>query len=132
MRPSVTEQLDGISAILTGVIADRLHDAYARDVLVNAASTLMTLSQTWHAIPEFLRWDSVSAAAILALIGEPVQPPPPHVFDIPALEQHHLDVRERLEKAMPIIADHPEARLAIVAHFRERISRFNSLAQQNY
>jgi hypothetical protein len=130
MRPTVSEQLAGMSVILTGVVADHLDDDYARDVLVGAANTLMTLSRTWHTIPEFLRWDSTTTATILDLIGQTSPPPPADWFDIPAAEEYHREMRERLEQSIPMIVENATARLAMVAHFRERVKRFTALARE--
>jgi hypothetical protein len=129
MRPTVSEQLAGISVILSGVVADHLDDDYARDVLEGAANALMTLSRTWHAIPGFLRWDSATTATILDLIGQ-TSPPPPDWFDIPAAEDYHREMRERLERSIPMIVENTTARLAMVAHFRERVKRFTALARE--
>jgi hypothetical protein len=129
MRPTVSEQLSGISTILTDVIAPHLDNDYARELLRGAANTLTALSQTWHAIPGFLLWDSTTTATILDHIGTPTPPPPKNHFDIPALEQHHQEVRERLEQSMPAILDNTTARAATVALFRERAERFTSLAR---
>ena len=131
MRPTVSEQLSGISTILTDVVAPHLDDNYARTVLLGAANTLTTLSQTWHLVPGFLRWDSTITAAILDLVGPPTPPLPADRCDIPALEQHHRRLRERLEQLMPIILDDPTARAATAALFRERAERFTSLAHND-
>ncbi|BBX43416.1 hypothetical protein [Mycobacterium simiae] len=132
MRPTVSEQLAGVAAILTDVIADRLDDAYARDVLLGVASTLKTLSETWHAIPEFLRWDSLRTAAILELVGQAVPPHPLDSSDIRALEQHHIEVRERLEQSIPIIVKSTAGRLATAAYFRERVERFSCVGREKF
>jgi hypothetical protein len=129
MRPTISEQLSGISGILTHVVAPHLDDDYVRDKLLGVANSLTTLSQTWHAIPEFLLWDSTITATILDLVGSPTPPPPGERFDIPALEKHHRELRERLEQSMPIILENTAAYAATVAHFRERADRFTSLAR---
>jgi hypothetical protein len=131
MRPTVSEQLAGISAILTDLIATHLYDDYARDMLLEAASALTTLSQTWYAVPDFLRWDSEITAGVLRLIGSPVPPPPDDRFDIRALEAHHRQIRDRLEECMPIILANPAATEATVEVFRERAKRFDLLAHSS-
>ena len=103
----------------------------ARHVVGSRQAALTTLSQTWHAIPEFLLWDSTITATILDLVGSPTPPPPGERFDIPALEKHHRELRERLEQSMPIILDNTAACAATVAHFRERADRFTSLARND-
>lgn len=128
MRPTVSEQLAGISAILTRLATDQLSDDYTGKVLLEAANSLTTLSRTWHAIPDFLRWDSAQAATILDLIGQPSPPAPHDCFDIPAMESHHRDIRKRLERSILMIAGNPTGRLAVVAYFRDRVKRFGSLA----
>ena len=130
MHPTVSEQLSGISTVLTDVVAPHLDDDYARDVLLGAANALTTLSATWHAIPGFLRWDSTITATILDLVGSPSPPPPDDPFDIPALEQYHRAVRERLERSMPTVLDDVTARAATIRLFRERAKRFTSLAHE--
>jgi len=130
MRPTVSEQLEGVSAILTGIVADHLDDDYTRDVLLGAANIVLLLSRTWHGIPEFLRWDSAATAAILTMVGQ-TPPPPADALDIPALEKHHRHVRDCLEKSMPLIIADEAARAATVRHFRERVARFAFLAHKD-
>ena len=124
MRPSVSEQLDGIRAVLAEIISPQITDAYPADVLAGALATLDMLAASWSSVPAFLRWDSDASAAVLALVGEATPPPPEDVLDLDALIAHQRAVRGALESAMPVILDDEGARAAVVLLFRERAARF--------
>ncbi len=143
MRPSVTEQLDGLRRILQEVVAPELTDAYPADILAGVCATLETLATGWSAVPAFLRWDAAASAEVLSQVlafaapglSEPlaaelraaVEAPSPDPADLPALEAHHRRLRGALELAIPIITEREELRETythLVGVFRERAERY--------
>jgi hypothetical protein len=138
MRPSVTEQLDGLRRILQEVVAPELKDPYPSDILAGVCSTLETLAAGWSEVPAYLRWDAEVTSQILievttALgeaapeVREAIEAARPDPTDFPALEAHHRQLRAALELAVPVIAARAELRetnTRLVAHFRERADRY--------
>jgi hypothetical protein len=123
MRPTITEQLDGIRRVLAEVVAPHVADPYPADVLNGVLAALDTLSR-WAEVPMFVRWDAEEASTILAMIGIVVGEPPEDQLDLDALDAHHRVQRGALEAAMPAIIADAAARSAMVGYFRERRARF--------
>ena len=123
MRPTVTEQLDGIRRVLAEIVAPQVTEPYPGDVLAGVLAALDTLSR-WAEVPSFMRWDAEQASSVLAMIGEPGAAPPEDPLDLDALDRHHRARRSALEAAMPAIIADDAARVALVGYFRERRSRF--------
>ena len=129
MRPSVTEQLEGLRRILWEVVAPELTDAYPRDILSGVCATLESLAAGWQQVPAFLDWDARAAAALVAGLGgdgvQVAQDADP--FTIAQLEARHRDSRAALEQAIPTIAEREdlgELRTQVVAYLRERAQRY--------
>jgi hypothetical protein len=119
MRPTFTEQLDGVRRILVEVVAPEVTAAYPADVLAGAIATLETLAGAYDEVPRFLRWDADATAAVLATAGIDVD-------DVPdeSLDERQRRLREQLEQAVPTILDHPDGRAAMIELFRERADRY--------
>lgn len=141
MRPTVTEQLEGLVRILQDVVAPEVADPYPADILAGVCATLETLAAGWSEVPAFLRWDAAASAQILSevvaaggLTGpladelrSAVAASPPDPADLMALEAHHRRLRGALELAVPVISEHEElsaARTHLVAVLRERAERY--------
>ena len=142
MRPDVSEQLDGLRAILERVVSPELKDPYPADILAGVCATLETLSAGWRRVPAFLQWDAEMSAALLrevlasdvelddaldAQVREVVFASPPDAANLPALEERHAQVRQALAAAMPVIMDAAqlrELRTYLAAHLRERADRY--------
>jgi hypothetical protein len=143
VRPSITEQLNGLRRILEEVVAPELQDPYPADILAGVCATLETIAEGWARVPAFLMWDAEATTVLLADlrqtagptldhglasdIAELLKTPPPEASDITALEAHHRQARALLERAVPTIAERPElgelyTRLA--ALMRERGQRY--------
>lgn len=119
MRPSVTEQLAGITRILEDVVVPAVDETYPADVLDGVIATLQALADGWIDVPAFLAWDAQASAALLAPIGVAPPAPPADPYDLRALEAHHAAVRGLLaEHAAAIPAD------ALAAHLRARAERY--------
>jgi hypothetical protein len=123
MRPTVSEQLDGIRKVLADVVAPEITDPYPTAVLAGALATLELLAGAWADVPAFLRWDAEATAAVLALVGVPVPTMPADALDLVALQAHHREVRGALERSMPAVLADDDARVAVVQLFRERAAR---------
>ncbi|MCU1393973.1 MAG: hypothetical protein JWM34_2401 [Ilumatobacteraceae bacterium] len=123
MRPSISEQLDGIRRVLATVVAPQVDDAYARDVLAGAITTLETLTG-WHAVPSFLRWDAERCNTLAATVGAPTVGFVGDPLDMHTLAAHQAAARAALEAALPAILADPSARAATVAYFRERCATY--------
>jgi hypothetical protein len=124
MRPTVSEQLEGIGQILAEVVAPEITDPYPAAVLAGALATLELLAGAWVDVPAFLRWDADATAAVLALVRVSVPSMPVDVLDVAALQVHHRDVRAELERSMPAVLADADARRAVVELFRDRADRF--------
>jgi hypothetical protein len=130
MRPSVTEQLDGLRRILEEVIAPELNDAYPRDILSGICATLESIAAGWQQVPAFLDWDAKASAAVLVQAGHGDALPSfaeADPYDLPALEDRHRQTRAALECAVPAIAEREELgelRTHLAELFRERAQRY--------
>lgn len=127
MRPTVSEQLEGIRQVLADVVAPEITDPYPAAVLAGALATLDILAVGWAEVPAFLLWDADATAAVLALVGVRAAAMPRDVLDaldLSALQAHHRDVRGVLEQSMPAVLADDTARSAVVQLFRDRAARF--------
>src|SRR5262245_27589342 len=113
MRPSVSEQLDGIRQVLSDVIAPLVDDPYQADVLGGALDLLGMLAQRWVDVPAFLAWDARATGDVLRLVGQRVPAAPDDPLDLAALSAHHRHARGLLEAAMPAILADDDARAAV-------------------
>jgi hypothetical protein len=143
VRPTVTEQLEGLVRILQDVVVPEVTDPYPADILAGVCATLETLATGWGEVPAFLQWDAAASAQILSEVetagGQHLTGPladqvrsavaasPPDPADLTALEAHHRRLRAALELAVPVIAEHEELsalRTHLVAVLRERAERY--------
>jgi hypothetical protein len=65
MRPTVTEQLDGMCRILEDVIAPEVRSDHAAEILRGLISNVRMLSRNWSALLPFLHWDNEATASLL-------------------------------------------------------------------
>ena len=124
MRPTVSEQLSGISRLLADVVGPEVLDPYASDVLAGAVPTLELLADGWARVAPFLRWDIEATGRVLALAGVDRPPPPEDPLDIEALYECDRRARRLLSEAMAAVMERPQAREAAVALFRTRADRY--------
>jgi hypothetical protein len=143
VRPSVSEQLDGLRRILQEVVAPELTDPYPADILAGVCATLETLAAGWSEVPAFLRWDAEAASQILSevlsadapkldeslavQVREALASPLPDPADFTALQAHHRQIRAALELTIPVISEREElreTRTRLVELFRERVDRY--------
>lgn len=136
MRPTVSEQLEGIRRVLGQVVAPHISDPYTANILEGLLAALGSLAVGWMHVPPFLRWDADGTVAVLtsarAFLDEGMTvefdvllvDAPDDDSDVVALEAHHRRVRNLLERAVPAIVEDPDSSALLVAHFRARIKRF--------
>jgi hypothetical protein len=137
MRPTITEQLDGLRRILAETIAPEITSPYPAEILGGVIGALDALQSNWHRIPAFLVWDIEATAGVLDaampkldvdLAAEiAAAKTGTDLTDWAALESQQVRMRELLVKAMPAIiadSDKTEAYPRIIALFRERTERF--------
>jgi hypothetical protein len=137
MRPTITEQLDGLRRILADVVAPEVTSPYPAEILGSVIGALDALQFNWHRIPVFLRWDIETTAGVLNaakplldadLVAEiSAAEARGDLTDLAALESGQVRMRELLVKAMPAIVagrDETDAYSRMIALFRERAERF--------
>jgi hypothetical protein len=137
MRPTVTEQLDGLRRILAETIAPEVTSPYAAEILGGVIGALDALQSNWHGIPAFLRWDIETTACVLDAAGPLLEADLAAKIaaaeaggdptDLAALEARQMRMRELLVEAMPAIIADPgktDAYPQMIALFRERTDRF--------
>jgi hypothetical protein len=137
MRPTITEQLDGLRRILAETIAPEITSPYPAEILGGVIGALDALQSNWHKIPNFLLWDIATTAGVLdaarllldaGLVAEIAAAKADNdPMDLAALETRQIRLRGLLVKAMPAIIADPDATDAyprMIALFRERTDRF--------
>ena len=137
MRPTITEQLDGLRRILAETIAPEVTSPYPAEILGGVIGALNALQSNWHKIPAFLRWDIETTAGVLDaarplldadLVAEiAAAGDVGDLTDLAGLERRQIRMRELLVKAMPAITADPgktDAYPQMIALFRERTDRF--------
>jgi hypothetical protein len=137
MRPTVTEQLDGLRRILAETIAPEITSPYPAEILGGVIGALDALRSNWHRIPAFLLWDIDTTAGVLdaampkldADLAAEIAAAKTGIdlTDLAALESLQIRMRALLVKAMPAIIadpDQTEAYPRMIALFRERTDRF--------
>ncbi|MDB5397144.1 MAG: hypothetical protein JWM91_4650 [Rhodospirillales bacterium] len=138
MRPTVAEQLEGLSRILSEIVAPEVTSAYPAEILRGAIGALNALGASWVKVPAFLAWDIDATADVLrtavSLLADPLADEvrnalshPADPTDWVALEDRQQQLRGLLVRAMPAILVEPvggEAYRLMTALFRERSERF--------
>jgi hypothetical protein len=133
MRPSVTEQLQGLRRILDDVIAPELTGSYPRDILSGVCATLESIAEGWQQVPAFLDWDIRASSAVLAHAAkagcgaDDVEALDADPYDLAALENRHRATRAALERVVPAIAADEKLgalRTQLAELFRERAQRY--------
>jgi hypothetical protein len=137
MRPTITEQLDGLRRILAETIAPEVTSPYPAEILGGVIGALDALQSNWHKIPAFLLWDIETTAGVLdaarpllgaGLVAEIAAAKTDNdVTDLTVLETRLMHLRGLLVKAMPAIIADPDATDAyprMIALLRERTDRF--------
>src|ERR1700733_1723976 len=106
MRPTVTEQRDGLRRILAETIAPEITSSYPAEILGGVIGALDALQANWHKIPPFLAWDIETTAGVLdaakplldaGLVAEiAAAKAASDLTDLAALESSQMRMRELL------------------------------------
>lgn len=133
MRPTVTEQLEGICRILEHSVAPALANDYTLETLRSLVANVRMLGRAWHKLLPFLHWDNgvmvelLTAAqdsvdaALCARIAAALAAPPADATDAQAAEMRNEQLRALLAECL----DGPPALMAgIAAHLAERSRRY--------
>jgi hypothetical protein len=122
MRPTITEQLDGLRRILSEVVAPEVTAPYPAEILGSVIASLSALSANWSRIPDYLAWEIESIRSILTATG--INPPSDIASE--TLEERQIRMSGLLVAAQPAIAADPdsEAYRLMIAFFRERAQKF--------
>ena len=134
MRPTLSEQLRGLSHILEHVVAPEVQSDYAQQTLVAVIRAIEMLTRQAAAVGPFLAWDNDETRSVLRSIATTVpladalEPASPIAAgDLPALDAENERLRAMLAAAIPVLASEADLRelhQAVVAHLRERIARY--------
>ena len=126
MRPTITEQLDGLRRILAEVVAPEVEAPYPAEILGSVIGALDALRDNWFRIPGYLAWEVRSIQAILAAAGLEHDIAGIETEDLRALEELQMRISGLLVRAQPAItADKDgEAYRLMVRFFRERAEKF--------
>jgi hypothetical protein len=124
MRPTITEQLDGLRRILSEVIAPEVTAPYPSEILASVIGALDALRTNWASIPDYLEWEVRSIRAIL--VAANIEVPADNPRDPKALEDLQIHMSGQLVTAQPAIAADTDgdAYRLMIAFFRERAQRF--------
>ena len=135
MRPTVTEQLDGMCRILEDVVAPEVRSDHAAEILRGLISNVRMLSKNWPALLPFLHRDNKATAALLRdaqqevneelrrRIDDALAAPIAEASDGIAAETRNEALRGLL---VDCIADNCSAPLCerLMAHMNERATRY--------
>ena len=134
MRPTLAEQLRGLTHILEHVVEPEVHAEYAQQTLVGVIRALEMLTRQAGAFGPFLEWDNNETRALLGSIAtrlplrDALDPDPPVATgDLAALDAENERLRAMLSASIPALAgdaDLADLHRAVVTHLRERIARY--------
>lgn len=132
MRPTVSEQLDGVCRILETVIAPEIQTEHTRETLRSLISNLRMLNRAWDRLLPFLHWDNAETIGLLlaarnevdealrARIDATLLAAPSNLNESTAVNAFNTLLRERLCECLDVA--HVEQR--ILAHLAERSTRY--------
>ena len=133
MRPSVSEQLEGMCRILENAVAPELNNGYTQETLRSLIANVRMLGRAWHQLLPFLVWDNLATEALLrdarahvdadlgARLDAALAAPPVEASDGLAAETRNDALRELL---CACLAGPPELNARIAAHLAERSRRY--------
>jgi hypothetical protein len=117
VRPTVSEQLSGLSRILREAVAPNLADPYPIDILEGVCGTLDMLASAAGEVPAFQEWDVSRSRELLDAVG--IVP-----SDAGSLDERQDAVRQALADAVPVFTADPELLARLTAFLRERATRY--------
>ena len=133
MRPTVTEQLEGMCRILESAVAPALANDYTLETLRSLVANVRMLGRAWHQILPFLHWDNgvmmelLTTAAhsatpeLQARINSALTATPAETSDGQAAEARN----EQLRTLLTACLDGPPALMVTISsHLIERSRRY--------
>ena len=133
MRPTVTEQLEGMCRILESAVAPALANDYTLETLRSLVANVRMLGRAWHQILPFLHWDNSVMMALLTTAAHSATPElqarintalavtPADTSDSQAAEARNEQLRTLLTERL----DGPPALMAAISsHLIERSRRY--------
>ena len=133
MRPTVTEQLEGMCRILETAVAPALANDYTLETLRSLVANVRMLGRAWHQLLPFLHWDNGVMAELLATASDSAAPElraristalaaaPVDAADGLAAETRNEQVRALLTECLE---SSPALTKAIASHLAERSRRY--------
>ncbi len=133
MRPTVTEQLDGVCRILETTIAPELGHGYTLETLRSLIANIRMLSRSWERLLPFLQWDNAATSALLlaarvevdAALGSRIDTAlaqaPAESTDGIAADSFNTALRGLLAECVDLS---PALHERVVAHLAERAVRY--------
>ena len=133
MRPTVTEQLEGICRILEHSVAPALANDYTLETLRSLVANVRMLGRAWHKLLPFLHWDNgvmvelLSTArdsvdtALRARIDDALAAAPAACDDGVAAEARNDQLRALLTECLD---GPPTLMTRIASHLAERSQRY--------
>ena len=135
MRPSITEQLDGMCRVLEETVAPEVHSGHALEILRSLVSNVRMLSKNWHNVPGFLDWDNGATVELLfsarpdvceALrrrIDAALAEAPLNQTDILAVDTFNQQLRQLTTECLADTLT-PPVREKILQHLSDRTTRY--------
>ncbi len=133
MRPTVTEQLEGMCRILENAVAPALANDYTLETLRSLVANVRMLGRAWHQLLPFLHWDNGEMAGLLTTAAHSAAPElqaritaalnaaPADASDGQAAEARNEQLRVLLTECL----ESPPALMeAIASHLSERSRRY--------
>lgn len=135
MRPTLSEQLRGLRHILDHVVTPEVQNDYANDTLLGVSRALEMLALRTGEVGPFLEWDNHATRELLRTIAtrgialtQPIDPTTPSAIgDLDGTDAENERLRGILASVIPSLAADAETHdlhTAVVAHLRERITRY--------
>ena len=133
MRPTVTEQLEGMCRILETAVAPALANDYTLETLRSLVANVRMLGRAWHKLLPFLHWDNgvmvelLSTArdsvdtALRARIDDALAELPADTTDAQAAETRNEQLRALLTECLDAP---PTLMTRIASHLAERSQRY--------
>ena len=135
MRPSITEQLDGMCRVLEETVAPEVQSGHVLEILRSLVSNVRMLSRNWHSVPGFLDWDNGVTVELLssarpsvsetlrnridaALAGAPM-----NQTDILAVDAFNEQLRQLTTECLADTLT-PPVREKILQHLSDRTTRY--------
>ena len=120
MRPTVTEQIDGVRRVLEELVIPQLDNPFIKDQITHAAGVLVHAADRWSRVLPDLVADIRALEEVLGVEPRVLAEAVPGVADLDAAEEYHRGLRARLSDE---IMAAPEPSPAIRTYLADSIDR---------